>query len=298
MVINKQTEEVKYCLICNTTNDIISDKVFSSALGLIEPYDIKKCKQCGLRWLSPRPTKESYNSLYSYDNYFEGNNAVESYSILSAGRAYYFLSRIKSIELFFKKNKISILDIGSATGEFVHQAISRCHDALGLELSSGARDYAYKNYKIKLLDCEIRDISNTRKFDVIHMNHVFEHLPDPVGLLKKISEILNPGGLFVLEVPQQIHNDLDRLKKILGLKKKPKFNNYSLHHTFFYTPNTMTLLLNKHGFKILSLSTYNRAHTPISISKPENILLKIFLWISDKLHRGGNIIEVYAKINR
>ena len=38
-------------------------------------------------------------------------------------------------------------------------------------------------------------------FDVIVLNHVFEHVSEPRALLKKLRRLLTPGGVLFLEVP-------------------------------------------------------------------------------------------------
>jgi len=44
------------------------------------------------------------------------------------------------------------------------------------------------------------DLPN-RYFDVVSLWDVLEHLPDPLPVLKKLSEIIRPGGLLVLNLP-------------------------------------------------------------------------------------------------
>jgi SAM-dependent methyltransferase len=55
--------------------------------------------------------------------------------------------------------------------------------------------------------CEVRvgTLASTdyprRHFDLVYMSHVFEHLPDPGGSLRRCLELLAPGGRLVLEYP-------------------------------------------------------------------------------------------------
>jgi hypothetical protein len=98
-----------------------------------------------------------------------------------------------------------------------------------------------------------------------------------------------------VEVPQQFDNDLDRLKSYLGLARAPRFNQYSLHHTYFFTPSTLVRLVDNSGFGLLALSTTNPMHTPLWPPSPANWFLRGFLWAADRLHHGGNIIELYAR---
>ena len=168
------------------------------------------------------------------------------------------------------------------------------HRAEGLELSQGAREQAKKRYSIDLIAGELGDIQGGESYDVIHMNHVFEHLPDPSAAMEICNKLLKQNGLLVLEVPREFYNDLDRLKKLLGWKRRKEFNAYSLHHTYFYTPKTLAKLIRQCGFGIKRLRTRNPAITPLIPFKLRNFFLRWYLWIADKTHQGGNIIEVFA----
>lgn len=286
-------ESVQECELCGDS-PVRDDESFARLLGLQQPYAVACCQQCGLRWLSPRPSAEGYAEIYRFDHYFAGEGAVEQYDELLNGRRRYFADRLDSIRQLFEQNStISILDIGAATGEFVQEARKRQMDATGIELSEGARATAFQRYGIELLACEMDSLEGGR-FDVIHMNHVLEHLPSPLAALRSCQRLLREGGYVVLEVPQQLLNDLDRAKRLFG-KGNAAFNIYSLHHTYFYNPSNFRFLLEKAGFDVQSLATANSSRTPITPFSLKNAALRVFLGVADLLHQGGNIIEVYAR---
>lgn len=294
MKIGKDTETVSHCVICSIS-DTCSDSRFNFWLGLIKPFDVKRCDHCDLRWLSPRPTKEANVTLYSEENYFDGGNAVEKYSDLAAKRIPYFQSRLEKIATYFPGRKhLKVLEIGSATGEFVVETIKKGHTCIGLEFSQDARLKAKNCYGVELLEKPVETFEDS-SFDVIHMNHVFEHLPFPDKTLKECFRILKPQGLLVLEVPQEFLNDLDRLKSLLRIQKTPRFNAYSLHHTYFFTPGNLSRLIEDTGFKVDYLATANAHRTPLFPFSVKNAVLRLYLGLADKLHKGGNIIEVYAR---
>ena len=86
----------------------------------------------------------------------------------------------------------------------------------------------------------------------------------------------------------------DRLKRVLGISKQPQFTAYSLHHTYFFVPQTITKLLEKKNFRVQRLATSNPARTPVRPFNIVNVLLTTLLFLSDITHRGGNIIELVA----
>lgn len=295
MRIDPATETVDVCILCDTHN-IVADGWFAKRLGLLPPYGVVRCTHCGLRWLSPRPTAKAYKDLYTDENYFrpEGKDTIDPYASVAEIRRPYFRARLATVARYYPGKSFRILDIGAATGEFLDEARRLGHHIQGIELSESARHTANTTLGIELSGIELHKLPEEEQYDVIHMNHVFEHLPDPTMALVACHRLLRTDGLLLIEVPQQINNDLDRLKMLLHLATRPMLSAYSLHHTFFFTPTTLTRLLERHGFEVRYLATSNPARTPLKPFRLINLLLKIFLWLSDRSHRGGNIIEIHA----
>lgn len=49
--------------------------------------------------------------------------------------------------------------------------------------------------------CDILDIPESRKFDVVICTEVLEHVPDPVQSFEKLTRLLQPGGKLLITVP-------------------------------------------------------------------------------------------------
>jgi SAM-dependent methyltransferase len=125
------------------------------------------------------------------------------------------------------------------------------------------------------------------------MNHVLEHMPDPSRTLRECHHLLRRGGVLIIEVPQQFDNVLERIQYAFGLKR-PEFNLYSLHHTYFFRVHHVRVLLDQAGFCTLRLATANLARTPLWPFSLKNTSLAALLYLSDVLSSSGNIIEAYA----
>lgn len=294
---NLPVETVRSCLLCGEVAGQHDDRWYRY-LKLIEPYDILRCPRCGLRWLSPRPDAEGYRKLYSSDMYFGGKGASPAdYRDEARSRVGYWRARVRTAAAMLERNgpAFTFFDYGAATGEFVRVALEEGHVCVGVELSADARAAARAHNGVSLLAPEQTEEISGMRFDVIHMNHVLEHMPNPLAHLRWCADRLNPQGLLILEVPQQFDNDLDRLRRWLRAGgKRSHFDAYSLHHTYFFNPGTMTTLLRKTGFQLKILATFNRHKTPLWPPVMKNWILRPMLYSADVLHRGGNIIEVYA----
>jgi 2-polyprenyl-3-methyl-5-hydroxy-6-metoxy-1,4-benzoquinol methylase len=102
----------------------------------------------------------------------------------------------------------SLLDIGCGAGHvgrLVHDAASAARifaaDAFPACLAAAqeqvelAATYLVDEGTLPLLSVV------DRRFDVVVMSHVLEHLLDPVGGLHQAMQLLNPGGVAILAVP-------------------------------------------------------------------------------------------------
>lgn len=294
-----EIETVLYCVICGTSEPFIDEK-FGSKLCLQPPFACVKCLKCGLRWLSPRPTDDAYLKIYDFENYFGGGAAEEDYEHVVARRRSVYIDRLKRIKKRLKSNSHKrILDVGAATGDFVYEARKAGFMADGLELSADARLRAKKKHGIELFGGDLENFrSEVKRYDVIHLHHVFEHISRPDEFLRISRKLLSQDGLLVLEIPQQIYNDLDRIRMVWQRGNlQESFSPYSLHHTYFYTQLTIRLLLERFGFITESLRTANPYYTPLRPFSLKNLSLFLFLQFSDKIHCGGNIIELFARKN-
>ncbi len=227
------------CPICGSNKDshYFSDNTLT----------LYKCKDCGVKFQHPMPTVEALNKAYSsgyYDFYYPEKLLEEQKRL--------FHYRLNILEQLRGGKKGKVLDIGSGKGIFLKAASEDGWNCIGQDFS----DEVAKDIKNRLgADVVVcRDISEARffqeSFDLVHMNHVLEHLYDPLKALKEIHRILKTGGLFYCEVPRQ-SNLLNFLSKLLG--KKDFGFNYKFVHLFLFDVKVLRLLLEQAGFKILSV---------------------------------------------
>lgn len=290
------TEVVPTCALCGCASST-GDPRWQSLLALRAPYAVLRCDACELRWLSPRPSAAGYRALYSNQNYFGGTGAVsEDYARVVAERRDSFRRRLLRIERHCGTGRpLALLDYGAAFGDFVELARARGHRCDGIELSDDAREVARREHAIELLSPQQEDTIEAARYDVLHMNHVLEHMPDPLAHLRRCAGWLRPGGLLVVEVPQQFDNLLDRTRRLLRVGgRQRQFDAYSLHHTYYFSPRSLRELARQAGFVVVSLRTFNPDKTPLWPPRAKNWVLAAGLAFADITHSGGNILELYA----
>ena len=130
----------------------------------------------------------------------------------------------------------SILDIGCNEGLFLKCAMERGASVLGIEPNKYAVEYA-RQMGISILEGSFETVFPTirQKFDLVTMFQVIEHFQDAQSVLGRIRMILKPGGFLVIEAVNTERYADDNTKR---------------EHYYNYSPETLTLLCNKTGFKI------------------------------------------------
>ena len=163
-----------------------------------EKYEIVKCLECGFIWQSCILNDELMEKLYSqWISPHQSLNKKKEADI-SLYSAYARAAEDISFLLSKKPSEISVLDFGMGWGCWCLMAKAFGYQVYGLELSKERIDFGRKN------GIDVIDYSGiiADKFDFINAEQVFEHIPDPLGTLKKLAGSLRKGGLTKISVPE------------------------------------------------------------------------------------------------
>ena len=94
-----------------------------------------------------------------------------------------------------------LLDVGCGRGELASAFVRRGWSAAGLDPSAEAvawaRSLGVDAHRGTLETVDLAKAS----FDAVLFHHALEHVPDPVGDLRRSLELLRPGGRLVVAVP-------------------------------------------------------------------------------------------------
>ena len=174
----------KSCLLCNYNKfEIISSKIRDS-----KNHKIIKCKKCNHIQIFPVPTINEDKKFYDKNlqdkniNYFGGMKEHRKKSLDDTVR------RVNMIKKHIKKSD-RILEIGSGHGFFVESLECEGYNITGIEISKEKRRLAKKITKGDILDIDInQEIPKLKKFNVIVLFHVLEHIINPIEFLKKSKQ--------------------------------------------------------------------------------------------------------------
>lgn len=183
--------------------------------------------------------------------------------------------RLREVIRLAAKKKFSLLDLGCGEGELVRLAKEQGIKAVGYDKKYGQ---AVENLRV------------TKRFDVISLYHVLEHLADPIKVLKKIRFWLKPDGMLVIEVPL-VGNLTERLLKQKYLTYLDKT------HVNFWTKTDLLQLLTQSGWRAIKKKTcwYEYPLTVITQGGPLGFIFWFPFKILSMLGFNEEIIRIYLR---
>lgn len=213
-----------------------------------DKFLISRCQTCSAVFLAGVKVDKNYFRKYYQLGYYD-QKGINSNSLLAKFLA--FLSDISigrkegliTESVDHRASKLFILDIGCGSGNFLAGLNSTKFDRFGTEINrEGYQLGRERGLKIFLGNLTNIDFGK-KKFDVISLWHVLEHVEEPTILFKQISKLLKPKGILILQVP-----NTDSLGFRFG--QKYWFHLDSPRHLILYNPKSVAVLCHRTGFKI------------------------------------------------
>ena len=258
---------VPTCIVCGSTDT--GRSIFGGYRFLGQNYYRLRCAHCGFIFVDPIPTEATFTAMYDdsyFADYYGGGAGVgyEHSADAALVRADAILSRIKR-----HVPSGSLLDIGCAGGYFLAAAEKRGFRGLGIELNPQMAEHARGTFGLEVLNGSFESTaieSSGRQFDVIYMGDSLEHLPEPKTALARVSKVLAPGGVFVLNGPITLNRSLFmavlRLKLLFGKGRSEWYVDGPPHHLWEWDARTMRRFLVGNGLDVLELTTSEEPGRP------------------------------------
>lgn len=309
------------CNLCSENDTRLLFKIKEN-----ERFSLVQCKNCGLIYLNPRPTRQEINRYYPAQEYYsysqleeeqrqKKNVAVRLRALFREAVIYNYYGKFQDLPWMQKvKNKIlsfpgkykfgmapdfikkgKILDIGCGDGLFLYSLKKLGWETLGVEINKVAAQKACDR-GLKVLNCDLLESSfNDDLFDVVRIWSVLEHLHNPAQTLAEIYRILKPDGTLIVQVPN-FNSLASRLFKInwSGLDIP--------RHLYQFSPHTLKQIIEKNNLTVNKIycSSVGTIVASLKIKKmyflirPISIISDYFL---DKIGLGDCIVAFARKRN-
>ena len=213
------------CLLCGNQGDFLYKNLQDFLFKAPGKWHIRRCgnAECGLCWLDPVANEADLQFLYenypTHDN--SAHDEISSFLGLQAKlrafllNCYRIATLIPSSILGLDKERQQllnmflddlspgrVLDVGCGAGDFLNRMRQTGWSVAGVDFDGKAIAHAKSKYGLDLLQSDLAGAHfPDNSFDAVTMNHVIEHVPEPVTLFTEVRRVLKPGGRLVAITP-------------------------------------------------------------------------------------------------
>jgi SAM-dependent methyltransferase len=227
------------CPACGGSGDEIPD------YGSV---DLSRCDGCGLIF-------HARAAAGVHDEYANGDYEAAHAIYFDDGRVFTHIAeqRIRWLSQWVSSG--ALLELGPGGGFFLDTARRAGFDPIGVEPSPELAARAASKFELEVECGFLDEVELSRdEFDLIGMFHVFEHVEDPVDLLKQLGGLLGEDGLLAMEVPN-IASAMAQRRADQWAAVQP----VELHVSHF-TPESLAVVVGRAGLEIVAIDTVSPWH--------------------------------------
>jgi SAM-dependent methyltransferase len=240
-----EVEEAR-CDLCGAQDSTVLYTLSDALHHLPGEFPLRRCVKCGLMYLNPRPTPQSIRQYYPPD-YAPYRPPIEDerFALMRYMRRRKMIKRRTLVEKYGRLKNGRVLDVGCATGLFLHEMQLAGWEAVGVEPIASAAELAQRQFGLEVFQGMLGDAPFApQSFDAITFWDVLEHTFSPRVELAHAARLLKPGGLVAINVPNW--DSFDR--RPCG----PYWQGFDTpRHLYVFTRPTLTELLAQAGFRVL-----------------------------------------------
>jgi SAM-dependent methyltransferase len=203
------------------------------------------CSECGAGCAVPAPDQETLDRFYASGAYWHASTG-QAQRAHEASQAWL---RVDYVRRFVPRRLLAVADIGAG-----HGGIARALTARAVDLSRYA--FVEPDERAAADICALRlpfaverftSLSELRgPFELLFLNHVLEHIAEPLSFLRQAATLLSPDGVIYVETPYADY----------------RFKQDVFPHVFFFTPRSLAVLGHQLGARTLTCESFGRMPAP------------------------------------
>ena len=214
-------------------------------------YRILQCQACSLLFQGYVPS-ESFLTVI-YDDYIDPSNSLLKKTLTKEHSRLYQGDFALIRKLLGKASSdIRILDYAAGWGNWISLAYNSGFKTYALELSEHRKSHL-ASIGIQVVDeSQLANLS----MDFVNCDQIFEHLIDPIVVLKSIRKSLNENGLVRILVPHSFFPDRE-----VSLLDRSISNGFKipdilapLEHLNYFEKKSLRALAHSAGFELVEVS--------------------------------------------
>jgi SAM-dependent methyltransferase len=222
-------------------------------------FGLVRCTSCGCYRIDPPPIGHDGEAASFYSHYYERQKPSPATNT-PGSRSSRFWEVVRQ-EPSLAKSAERVADIGCGEGHLCQELRDAgWSTVIGLDVSRTRIERARRRYPFaQFYDRPIEETGVAlASLDLIIMDNVVEHLPDPVGTLRTLKLYLKPGGRIVLITPNMKSGHF----RLLGRRWTPELAPHA--HIYLFTPRSMGALLSSSGLAAERVGNFHLPTYPFS----------------------------------
>lgn len=215
------------------------------------------CCRCGLVMTNPVPNEETMSKFYKHQfrRYYRRTETptiryIEEFGL--ADRANYTAFYLQDRNLFFKNARI--LDVGCGEGSILKEIKRRepSVEVVGIEPNVAFAKFA-REYLGSKVYSSLADLSVNREsaFDLIIVNHVLEHVENPVEFLLRLKQFLARDGSIYADVPD--------------INSYASLADFHIAHRYHFSIGTLLATVHRADLRMADIGRHSPPYHPRSI---------------------------------
>ena len=243
-----------------------------------------KCPKCSFQFIDPFALGDQAFDNYAWTKEFTGKFDRYIIPVIASLRR-----KIEDVEKIMGRKPRSFLDVGCGNGIYLHAANVLGLKNLGTDVDKVNVEFA-RAKGLNAAAVALEDLDIGERFDFVHLKAVLHLVPDPGRLLIKARNLMAPGGVVYIDVP----NQGSLFSKLRMLRDRTSYGQLQLpFRRGAYNFKSMTFLCRKTGLKIVRrVFAYpgDRTYYPILRAKRTfTLVFRIFA-----MFRISSMLGVYA----
>jgi len=227
-------EDIRCCVCGNTKPEKFHLKYQKENCAIVN------CDVCNLFFIPPY-----YRKQIKYEQYKNSDVTAAVRSGNNWVKIQRHKLRFKFIQKFVKSGKL--FDLGAGWGHFMLAGKELGYDVYGIEIAEQPYLYCVNDLKLPVDHIDFFEMDETKKFDVITMWDVLEHIDKADEFLEKCSKLNKPGSYLFLQVPQ--------IDSYFAKKYKDDWKMMGLDHVNYFGKETITKILADHGYEVVKIKS-------------------------------------------
>jgi SAM-dependent methyltransferase len=243
----------EYCPIClNKITQVLYTDSNRREVSLLSDGTYRKCVSCGHVFLDCIPSQIELDEAYSciVNNKRSAPTSRKAINLVINKVFGVFENQSNKINAVPASVSGRLLDIGCGSAEKLKEYYKRGIEIYGVDTNSEEIKIAKKTlpdgifFNTTLEQCRFEE----NLFDVIRMDNVLEHVPDPLATLNEAQRILKTGGIFVIYIPRG-----DSL--LFSILKKYHSNSWIPFHLNLFSRSSIKKIFEKAGIKTQKINS-------------------------------------------